>query len=130
MSVKDKLQVKVLLYFMAKGLEEISNTDEDFQEDFEDFEAVIQWNVGDDIHMYLIIQEGKVKGFLDAVADDPTVNFSVEELDKAKEILSGQVDGTSAYMSGDLKMEGDMQAGMKMGQVAEYLQEALGDLMS
>ncbi|MHA1265465.1 MAG: SCP2 sterol-binding domain-containing protein [Candidatus Helarchaeota archaeon] len=128
--VKEILQTKVMLYFMGKGLEELSKIDEEFQEEIEDFDATIQWNVGDAIHMYLEIADGKVLAHLDAEAEEPTVTFTVEDYTKAREILSGEVDGTSAYMSGDLKMEGDMQAGMRMGQLGEFLQEALGDLIS
>ncbi len=130
MDVKEVLQTKVMLYIMGKGLEELSKIDEEFQEEIEDFEAVLQWNVGDNIKMYLDIADGKVTSYLDAEHDDPTVTFTVEDMAKAREILSGEVDGTSAYMSGDLKMEGDMQAGMRMGQLGEFLQEALGDLLS
>lgn len=128
-NVKEILQTKVMLYIMGKGLEELSKIDEEFQEEIEDFEAILQWNVGDAIQMYLEFADGKVIAHLDEGADDPTVTFTVEDYAKAREILSGQTDGTSAYMSGDLKMEGDMQAGMRMGQLGEFLQEALGDLL-
>ncbi|NVM53995.1 MAG: SCP2 sterol-binding domain-containing protein [Candidatus Helarchaeota archaeon] len=128
MSVKDILQTKVMLYIMAKGLEELSKISEEFQEEIEDFQAVLQWNVGENIKMYLDIGDQKVVAHLDAEHDDPTVTFIVEDMAKARAILNGEIDGTSAYMSGDLKMEGDMQAGMRMGQLGELLQENLGDL--
>ena len=128
--VKEILQTKVMLYIMGKGLEEMSKIDEEFQDEIEDFEAVLQWNVADDIKMYLDIKDGKVEAHLDAEHDEPDVIFTVEDMAKAREILGGEVDGTSAYMSGDLKMEGDMQAGMRMGQLGELLQGALGDLIS
>ncbi len=129
-NVKEILQTKVLLYFMGKGLEEISRTNDEYKEDFEDYDAVIQWNIGENIHMCLVIEAGQVTAHLDEVHNEPTVTFTVEDYSKAKEILTGATDGTSAYMSGDLKMVGDMQAGMKMGQVAEFLTDALSELLS
>ncbi|HUY01034.1 MAG TPA: SCP2 sterol-binding domain-containing protein [Candidatus Deferrimicrobium sp.] len=130
MSVKEILATKVMVYMMGKGLEELSKVDDEFKEEIEDFEAVLQWNIGDTIKMYIQFEEGKVTSFLDAEHAEPTTTFVVEDYAKAREILSGEVDGTSAYMSGDLKMTGDMQAGMRMGQLAEFLQEALSELLS
>ncbi|MHA1648683.1 MAG: SCP2 sterol-binding domain-containing protein [Candidatus Helarchaeota archaeon] len=130
MSVKEILQTKVMLYIMGKGLEELSKVDEELQEEIEDFDAILQWKVGENLKMYLEISDGKITAHLDEEHDEPTVTFVVDDYAKAREILSGEVDGTSAYMSGDLKMEGDMQAGMRMGQLGELLQEALTDLLS
>ncbi len=126
--VKEVLQTKVMLYIMGKGLEELSKIDTEFKEEIEDFEAILAWHVADDIKMYLEIGDGKVTAHLDAEHDEPSVTFKVEDYKTARAILTGEIDGTSAYMSGDLKMEGDMQAGMRMGQLGEFLQEALGDI--
>jgi putative sterol carrier protein len=129
MSVKEILQAKVLLFIMGKGLEEISATNEEFKEEFEDYDATIQWTIADTVKMYMKVEGGKFTAFMDAAAEEPTVSFAVEDYAKAKEILTGAVDGTSAYMSGDLKMVGDMQAGMKMGQVTNFLTDTLKELM-
>ena len=126
--VKDVLSTKVMLYIMGKGLEELSKIDEEFQEEIEDFEAVIAWHVADDVKMYMEFADGKVTAHLDAEHDEPSVTFKTEDYKTARDILGGEVDGTSAYMSGDLKMEGDMQAGMRMGQLGEFLSEYLGDI--
>ncbi|MFX1293544.1 MAG: SCP2 sterol-binding domain-containing protein [Promethearchaeota archaeon] len=128
MEIKEVLWTKVLLFIMGKGVEELSKIDEDFQEEIEDFEAIVAWKIADNIKMYLEITDGKVILHMDAEHDNPTVTFIVDDYGKAREILSGEVDGASAYMSGDLKIEGDMQAGMRMGQLSQFLQEALVDL--
>jgi putative sterol carrier protein len=130
MGVKDILEIKVLLYFMGKGLEEISRTNEDFQDDFEDDEGVIQWKIGDNINMYMEISEGKFAAHLDEEHENPTVTLIVPDLKNAKGILRGEVDGNSAYMAGDLKIEGELPLSMKMGQAAEYLTEALSEILS
>ncbi|NVM30814.1 MAG: SCP2 sterol-binding domain-containing protein [Candidatus Helarchaeota archaeon] len=128
-NVKEVLQTKVMVFIMAKGLEELSKIDEEFQEEIEDFEAILQWNIASDIRMYLAISDGRITAHMDAEHDDPTVTFIVEDYAKARAILGGEIDGTSAYMSGDLKMDGEMQAGMRMGQLGEFLTEALGDIL-
>lgn len=130
MGVKEILEVKVLLFIMGKGLEEISKTVEDFQDDFSDTTAVIQWKIGDDIKMYFEINEGKFIAHLDQVHNEPNVTLSIEDLDKAKAILRGETDGNSAYMSGDLKIEGDLPLSIKMGQAAEYLRDSLSDILT
>ena len=129
MSVKEVLEVKVLLYFMGKGLEEISRENEDFRDDFEGDEGVIQWKIADNINMYMEISEGKFTAHLDEVHKDPTVTLIVPDIKNAKGILRGEVDGNSAYMSGDLKIEGELPLSMKMGQAAEYLTEALSEIL-
>ena len=130
MSVKEVLQTKVLLYIMGKGLEEVSSTNEEFKEEFEDLDATIQWVIGDNAKMYLKVEGGKFTAFMDADAEEPTVTLTVEDYGKAKEILTGATDGTSAYMSGDLKLTGEMAVAMKMGQVTEFIKDALGELMA
>ncbi|MFX0134731.1 MAG: SCP2 sterol-binding domain-containing protein [Candidatus Hodarchaeota archaeon] len=129
MGVKEILEIKVLLYFMGKGLEEISRTNEDFQDDFEDDEGIIQWKIGDNINMYMEINEGKFTAHLDEQHENPTVTLIVPDLKNAKGILRGEVDGNSAYMAGDLKIEGELPLSMKMGQAAEYLTEALSEIL-
>lgn len=130
MSMKEVLQSKVLLYIMGKGLEEVSATNEEFQEEFEDLDATIQWVIGDNVKMYLKVEGGKFTAFMDEQAEEPTVTLTVEDYAKAKEILTGATDGTSAYMSGDLKLTGEMSVAMKMGQVTEFIKDALGELMA
>ena len=58
------------------------------------------------------------------------VEFVVEDFNIAVQILKGELDGTSAYMAGDLNIIGDIQMGMKFSQVAEWLTEMLSDLLS
>ncbi|MHA1130971.1 MAG: SCP2 sterol-binding domain-containing protein [Candidatus Helarchaeota archaeon] len=131
MDLKETLQIKCLFYFVGRGLEIVSQTNEDFQEEFEDLDGVFQWNVGD-VSMWLEANQGVFKVHLDEEYDSPTVTFSIDEslFDKALEILQGQYDGTSAYMAGDLNIMGDIQMGMKFAAVSEYLTDALSDLLS
>ena len=112
---------------MVKALEEISKVDEDFQEDLEDIEGVIQWKVGN-IRVYQVYEEGKYSFVMDEEHPDPDVTMILEDLDFARQFFSGEVDGTSAYMSGDLKIEGDLQLTMSMGSLAEYIADYLAPI--
>jgi len=121
---KKELNVKMMVYIMVKSLEEISKVDEDFQEDLEDIEGIIQWKVGN-IRVYQVYKEGKYSFVMDEEAEEPDVTMILEDLDFARQFFSGEVDGTSAYMSGDLKIEGDLQLTMSMGSLAEYITDYL-----
>jgi len=121
---KKELQVKMMVYIMVKSLEEISKVDEDFQEDLEDVEGIVQWKIGN-IRVYQVFEEGKYSFVMDAEAEDPDVTMILEDLDFARQFFSGEVDGTSAYMSGDLKIEGDLQMTMAMGSLSEYIADYL-----
>ena len=43
-------------------------------------------------------------------------------------LMSGEVDGTSAYMSGDLKIEGNLQDTMAYGEYLQFAAETLEEL--
>ena len=105
----------------------IAKVDEDFQEDLEDIEGIVQWNIGN-IRAYLKFEEGKYSFVMDAEAEDPDVTMILEDIDFAGRFFSGEEDGTSAYMSGDLKIEGNLQLTMTYGSLAEYLGDYLAFL--
>jgi len=130
MNIKELLQIKALYYFVGKGLEIISRTNEDFEEQFGELDGIFQWNVADEVFAYMIANKGKFDATLDATHDAPTVTFVVQDVEKAKEILTGKIDGTSAYMAGDLNIMGDLQMGMKFAQLSDFLVNALSDLVS
>lgn len=119
-----ELNVKMMVYIMVKSLEEISKVDEDFQEDLEDIEGTVQWKIGN-IRVYQVFGEGKYSFVMDAEAEDPDVTMIIEDLDFARGFFSGEEDGTAAYMSGDLKIEGDLQMTMSMGSLSEYIGDYL-----
>ncbi|TFG30468.1 MAG: SCP2 sterol-binding domain-containing protein [Promethearchaeota archaeon] len=121
---KKELQVKMMFYIMVKSLEEIAKVDEEFQEDMEDIEGIIQWKIGN-IRAYQKFEEGKYSFVMDAEAEDPEVTMILEDVEFAQKFFNGEVDGTSAYMSGDLKIEGDLQLTMAYGSLADYITDYL-----
>jgi putative sterol carrier protein len=125
---KEQLQVKILFYIMLKSLEEVAKVDEDLQDELEDFEGKIQWEIGD-FKGYQVFEDGKVIGIIDEELDDPDVTMIMEDLDQARNLFSGELDGTTAYMSGDLKIEGDMQIAMRIGTFTEFIMEYMEPLL-
>jgi putative sterol carrier protein len=124
---KKELQVKMIFYIMGKSLEEIAKVDEEFKEDMEDIEGTIQWKIGD-IRGYQVFDEGNYSFVMDEEAEDPDAVMILEDLDFAQQFFSGEVDGTSAYMSGDLKIEGNLQLIMNYGSLAEYIADYLAPI--
>ncbi len=125
---KKELQVKMMLYMMVKSMDEIQKVDEEFREELEDFDdSTIQWKVGP-IRANIVIKDGKYSFKMDDELDDPDVTMIIEDLDFGGRFLSGEEDGTAAYMSGDLQVEGDLQLTMSFGALAEYIGDYLAPI--
>ena len=75
--IREEFELKVLLFIMTKSLEEISKVDEEMQEILEDFNAKIQWKLGD-LRAYLLFEEGKVTGKLDEEIENLKKDRDVE----------------------------------------------------
>lgn len=121
---KVEFQAKMMFYMMCKSLEEIAKVDEELQEEMEDFEGKIQWKIAS-FKGYQVIEEGKYSFVIDEEIDDADLTMIIEDAEVARGFFSGEVDGTSAYMSGDLKIEGDLQLAMGYGSLAEFIQDYL-----
>ncbi len=124
---KKEFQVKMLFYLMLKSLDEIIKVDEELQEEMEDFGAKIQWKIGNFIG-YQVFKDGKYSWMIDKEIEDPDVTMTIRDLDVAKDFFSGELDGTAAYMSGDLQIEGDLQLTMTYSSLAEYIMDYLEPL--
>ena len=110
---------------MMKSIEEINKVDEEFQEDMEDLEGKMQWKIGPSIRGYQIFKEGKYSFTMDAELEDADVTMIIKDVAKAKEFFSGELDGTTAFMSGDLEVEGNLQVTMQFSGLAEYIEDYL-----
>ena len=121
---KVEFQSKMMFFIMCKAIEEIAKVDEELQEELEDFDGKIQWKIAS-FKGYQVIEEGKYSFVMDEELDDPDLTMIIESAETAKGFFSGEVDGTSAYMSGDLKIEGDLQLAMSFGSLAEFITDYL-----
>ena len=121
---KVEFQAKMMFFIMCKAIEEIAKVDEELQEEMEDFDGKIQWKIAS-FKGYQVFEEGKYSFVMDEEVDDPDLTMIIESAEIAKGFFSGSVDGTSAYMSGDLKIEGDLQLAMSFGSLAEFITDYL-----
>lgn len=127
---KDEFQAKFMFYIMMKGIEEVLAINDEMKEEVEEYEAKIQWYIGENIKGYQIFEEGKYSYGIDDEIEDPVVVMTIADINNAKLFFTGQVDPTSAYMSGDLSIEGNLAIIMNYSTIAEILQEYLEPLTS
>lgn len=125
---KSEFQAKFMFFMMMKGIEEVAAVDEDMKEEVEEFEAKIQWNLGENIKGYQIFDAGQYSFEIDGELDDPDVTMTVPDVNIAILFFTGKLDPTAAYMSGDLSIEGNLQLIMEYGGIAELLQDYLSPL--
>ncbi|MHA1281135.1 MAG: SCP2 sterol-binding domain-containing protein [Promethearchaeota archaeon] len=122
---KKEFQAKILLYIVLKSVEEVSKVDEDLQEELEDYDDTkIQWKIGN-FTGYLHIKDKKVIGVIDEEIDNPDVTIIIPNPEKALEILTGKIDGVSAYMSGDLVIEGSLPVAMAFNDISDIIMDYL-----
>ena len=74
--------------------------------------SVLKFDFGDD--GILLLEAAQVPNQISN--DDAEANCTIEiSLDNFKDMAEGKLDGTSAFMSGKLKIQGDMGVAMKLG---------------
>ena len=86
----------------------ISVENEDLKEELEDMEIAIQLVFTDaDKKFWLTVKEGALD-FGEGGVDNPSFTLS-STLEVGAGIVMGEVDATSAYMAGDITVEGNLQ---------------------
>jgi putative sterol carrier protein len=107
---------------------EIIKEDEEIQEELEDMDEIsIQNNYTDTDFKYWIklgaggfdVGEGEI--------DDPSVTMSADS-NTWSGLGSGDIDATSAYMAGDLAIEGNLQDAMAYGEILDLIRDLIEDL--
>lgn len=93
---------------------------EKFEQNFnpeaaEGMDLVFQFDIEDDSTYHLVIKDGTCK-LVDGAHDDPSVTLIMSS-QTLKGIVSGETDGMQAFMSGQLRAEGDMMLATKLGQL-------------
>ncbi|SFR46074.1 Putative sterol carrier protein [Marinobacter daqiaonensis] len=78
-------------------------------------DLVFQFNIEDDQNYHIIINDGTCK-VVEGDHDDPSVTLIMDS-NTLKGIVSGETDGMQAFMSGQLRAEGDMMLATKLGQL-------------
>ncbi len=116
------------LQLMYEFTKQISTENEDLKEELEDMDIAIQQILTDiDKKYWLTVKEGDL-AFGEGDVDNPSFTMS-STLEVGAGILMGEVDATSAYMAGDITVEGNLQDAMAFQEIIELALEAYEDLV-
>lgn len=112
---------------LLEFLKQISQENDDLKEELEEMDIVVQMVITDkDKKFWLKAQEGKVETG-EGNVDSPSFTFSAA-FETAVGMLTGEVDATSAYMAGDITVEGNLQDAMAFQEILELAMEAYEDI--
>jgi putative sterol carrier protein len=116
---------------MYEFVKQMVDESEDLKEELEDIDPMaVQLVVSDVNYKYWVkLGDGKID-YGEGDADDPSVTMSATQATWAG-LSSGELDSTSAYMSGDLAIEGNLQDAIAYGEIvglateegAEYFED-------
>ncbi len=107
---------------------QIAEENEDLKEELEDMDIVIQMIITDkDAKFWLKAHDGTLE-FGEGVVDNPSFTFSATQ-EVGAGMLFGEVDATSAYMAGDITVEGNLQDAMAFQEIIELALEAFEDMV-
>ncbi len=101
---------------------------DDLKEELEDIDQFVGQMVAEDkdFKWWVKIGDGAFD-YGEGAAEDPSFTMSAN-WETMSGLMSGEVDGTSAYMSGDLKIEGNLQDTMAYGEYLAFAAETLQEL--
>jgi len=113
---------------LLEALKQLSVENEEIKEEVEDMDTIIAQFVWTDAdyQYWLKVGEGVVD-FAEGEADDPSVTLKAEAATWAG-LGSGELDSTSAYMSGDLQIEGNLQDAIAYGDLNSLVGDTLREL--
>ncbi len=108
---------------MYEFVKQMAEESEDLKEELEDIDAMaVQLVVTDVNYKYWVkLGDGKID-YGEGEADDPSVTMSATGATWAG-LSSGELDSTSAYMSGDLAIEGNLQDAIAYGEIVGLAME-------
>ena len=107
---------------------EIIKEDEEIQEELEDLdEMTIQNNFTDIDFKYWIKLGAGNFDVSEGEADEPSVTMSADS-NTWSGLGSGDIEATSAYMAGDLAIEGNLQDAMAYGEILDLFRDVIADL--
>ena len=106
---------------------QVSAENEDLAEELEDMDISVQAIYTDvDKKFWIKAQNGDIS-YGEGPIDNPSFTFSCTMAVGAG-MLFGEVDATSAYMAGDITVEGNLQDAMAFQEIIELAMEAFEDL--
>jgi putative sterol carrier protein len=113
---------------MFELYEAIAEENEDLAEELEDMDIAVQMIVTDaDKKFWVKASEGKFE-YGEGEIDNPSFTFSAT-MEVGAGMLFGEVDATSAYMAGDITVEGNLQDAMAFQEIIELAMEGYEDIL-
>ncbi len=113
---------------LAEALKQLAGENDELKEEVEDIEEiVVQFEYTDADYKYWVkVGEGSVD-YGEGEAEEPSATMKASGATWAG-LGSGQMESTSAYMSGELQIDGDIQAAITYGDLNGIMREILEDL--
>ncbi|MFW9969194.1 MAG: SCP2 sterol-binding domain-containing protein [Candidatus Odinarchaeota archaeon] len=113
---------------LAEALKQLAKENDDIKEEVEDMDTIIvQFEYTDFDYKYWVkLGEGSVD-YGEGEADEPSVTMRATGATWAG-LGSGEIDATSAYMSGDLQIDGNLQDAIAYGEINGMVGEVLREL--
>ena len=106
---------------------QIAVENDDLKEELDDMDITIQMIISDaDKKFWLKAKEGTLD-FGEGDVENPSFTFTATK-EVGAGMLFGEVDATSAYMAGDITVEGNLQDAMAFQEIIELALEAYEDL--
>jgi putative sterol carrier protein len=106
-----------------KKMEEVAASSEDVAAELEGWERVIQFQGEGLDPFYITIKDSKLS-FSEGTYDNPDLTMEAN-YDTTLGMLTGDIDATSAYMSGDLKVIGALPDAVKFRTVIEIIRDEM-----
>jgi putative sterol carrier protein len=106
---------------------QIAAENDDLKEELEDMDIAIQAVVTDANYKFWLKAHDGTLEYGAGEVDNPSFTFSANK-EVGLGMLFGEVDATSAYMAGDITVEGNLQDAMAFQEIIELALEAYEDL--
>ena len=107
---------------------QIAEENDDLKEELEDMDITIQMILTDAGNRFWLKAHDGTLEFGEGDVDNPSFTFSATK-EVGAGLLFGEVDATSAYMAGDITVEGNLQDAMAFQEIIELALEAVEDML-
>ena len=115
------------LSFFEK-LKKLAQESDEFKEELDDSSLIIAQMVVEDVDYKFWVKIGDgIVDFGEGEIENPTFTMSATQ-EVMNGMRTGEVEGTSAYMSGDLKIEGNLQDAIAYGEIISVASDILEDM--
>ena len=114
---------------MYEFMKQLGQENDELKEELEDMDKlIIQMEVTDIDYKYWVSFGDGAVDYGEGVSDEASVTMKASQATWAG-LASGDIDSTSAYMSGDLVIEGNLQDAIAYGEVLGLAMELGADLL-